>query len=69
MSNHNPSLGQKCPEPYGSGFDRSDAIVEEIHLTAAIQLTLNGISNHPFVVVADDRLDGQSILGRRFEGA
>src|SRR5206468_9237738 len=38
-------------------------------LAAAVKLALNGVANDPLVVLRDDGLDGQAIVGRSLDGA
>ena len=48
-------------------INRFDAVVHHIHLTAAIDLKIDRILNDNRLELHNDRLNGQSIAGRRLD--
>ena len=60
---------KQSPEPVGDGFNTLDAVVQEINLSAAVQLALDRRPYQSFIVSGNHCLDGQPILWRRLDGA
>ena len=50
-------------------LDGHDPVVQEKDLAAPVQLALDGVADHAFVVLRDDGLHRQAVLGRRLDGA
>ena len=68
VADEDAGLGQEGADAEGEGFDGRDAVVEEVDLAAAVDLALDGVADQAFVVIGDDGLDGETVLGRGLEG-
>ena len=62
-----PHVGHDLPQAVGDQLDVADAVVDEVDLPAAGQLALDRVADQLVVPAGDLRLDGQAILGRRFQ--
>ena len=69
MTDHNPRPGNKVAQFCSDSIDVHHAIVQIKHLALPGKLAVDRIANQPLVVLRDDRLDRQTILRRRFDGA
>ena len=69
MTHQHSRLGHQRLQLEGHGLDGGDPVVQEVHLTAPVQLALDGVADHALVVVAHEGLHRQAVLRRRFESA
>ena len=53
---------------HGRALDVIDAVVQVIHLSATLKLTVNGIAQHRPIVLHDEGLHRQSVLRRLIDG-
>ena len=67
VAEFDPRLRAKFRDPVAHLLDRHDAVVQEINLTLALELALDGVADDALVVTADDRLDREAIERRRLD--
>src|SRR5215831_11675246 len=64
MANDNASVRDEPCEFLGHHLNRSNSVVKEENLTAAIQLAVDRITDDSLIVLRDDGLDRQPIMRR-----
>ena len=69
MAHDEPDARQHPPQLLGLGLDRLDAIVDEEHLAAPIELAQDRVADEPGRRLSDPGLDRQAILRRRLDHA
>ena len=69
VSDEDARFGDEVTELGSDGVDIEHAIVEVKDLALAIHLTADGVANDALIVLSDDLLHGQAVLGRRLDGA
>src|ERR1017187_9445433 len=62
-------MGQERAQAESHGLDVQNAVVQIKNLAAAVKFALDGVAHGALVVGGDDGLDGQTVLGRSFNGA
>ena len=69
MAHQNSGIGHKGLQLEGHVLDGGNAVVQEIHLATPVQLPLDGVADHPLIVIAHHGLHRQAILRRRLQSA
>src|ERR1700722_8729967 len=64
MADVDPCTGAKESNFFSNPIYRFHAVMQEVDLPLATNLSLNGVTNNSFVVSANDRLDRQAIRWR-----
>ena len=64
VSNHHLGIGHDAGKFFFHAMDVFDAVVHEIHLTAAGQFPLDGVSNQPVIPTSHTRFHRLPIGGR-----
>ena len=62
----NPCIGEKSLQMIAHAVDRLDAVVNKIHLSAALHFALDRARDNGIVVFNDIRLNGETFRRRRF---
>ena len=69
VADDEPRAGQHLAQLVGLRLDRLDAVVDEEHLSAAIQLAQDRVAHEARRRLGDARLDRQAVLRRRLDDA
>ena len=68
VADQNSSPGQERANFLRHAFNGHHPVMQKEDLAAAIELALDGVPNHPFVVLRDDGFDRQTIVWRGLNG-
>ena len=69
VSGQDTCVGQEFFQSFFKQADRFDPVVQEVDLAPSGQLALDRITDEPFVIAADDRLDRYAVGRRCFDRA
>ncbi len=69
MADGQPGVRQQVAQSVGDILNVEDAVVQIENLAAAIEFALDRVAHQAVVVLGDDGLDGEAVLGRRLDGA
>ena len=67
MTDDDACVRTKVSDAFGDTFDCLHAVVKEIHLPAAHELSFDSIAKNSFVVCANDRLNRLAVGWRGFD--